>query len=228
MGTKRILFAGNFHWNAGSSHTIAAYAEARTSLGCEIGVSTQLARLDYELQYIGANWWRWEGLSAVVQAAVSADPPLRRIRVCGRWWDSQACPGHERATASEPGWLADRGIEVAPSVPFGRVISEMCRSAISPVLVRPVLARMGLLTPRMFETLAAGSVPVLTDDLNYLTSVYGDEAELFRLETEVNEKLAEMLRDHNRYRRALTRIQDRVYATFNYEHILADLLRFLR
>lgn len=46
MTTPRILFAGVFHWNAGSSHMIAEYARVAQAVGCEVGVSSQLSRLD--------------------------------------------------------------------------------------------------------------------------------------------------------------------------------------
>ncbi len=351
MTSIRILFAGNFHWNAGSSHMIAAYAKAAASVPCEIAVSGQLARLDaqvprhlplvddvnwathlvfvfegrqflsdtqidlcqqvprhrrliidpdahwgpsmtvglddshsnytaaswhnlyaqlsdvilqprtapalppgaeyfpyfgmpeihrratnapepsklpYELQYIGSNWWRWQTLSDVVRAAAATDPRIERIRVCGRWWDGETCPGHEQATIAEPNWLSDHGVEVAASVPFGHVVSEMASSAINPILVRPVLAQKRLLTPRMFETLASGSLPALTEDLAYLAPVYGDGAEHFYLGAEPSETLARMLRDHVAYRQRLADIQTRAYAAFNYERVLADLVKFLQ
>ncbi|WPB91383.1 hypothetical protein [Streptomyces malaysiensis] len=46
MTALRILFAGVFHWNAGSSHMIAEYARVASAAGCEVGVSSQLSRLD--------------------------------------------------------------------------------------------------------------------------------------------------------------------------------------
>ncbi|MGH3868273.1 MAG: glycosyltransferase family protein [Pseudonocardiaceae bacterium] len=350
MGERRILFAGNFHWNAGSSHVIAAYAEAAAAVGCEVGVSTQLARLDnqigrhlplvddvgwathlvlvfegrqflsdrqkelcervprdrrvaidpdghwgptvvvgddstnpngtagswhrlyrelsdivlqprirgrlpdgaefftyfgmpavyrratdapvpealpFELQYIGSNWWRWRAMTDLIHAARAAEPPLRRMRVCGRWWDGLRCSGHEHATGSEPGWLRAAGVEVCPSVPFGRVVAEMARATLSPILVRPALAAQGLLTPRMFETLASGSIPVLADELDYLGPVYGDHAQLFRPGIDGSAALAAMLADHHSLRVALAQVQDEVHARFNYERVLAELLLFV-
>lgn len=346
----RILFAGNFHWNAGSSHVIAEYAKAADAVGCEIAVSTELARMDariphhlplvdelrwgthlvfvfegrqfltdrqmelcaqiprqcrvvidpdghwgpavslgpdtlagnyshaswrelyarladrvlqpkvdgllptgadyfpyfgmpavhqtatdaphpdqmpYQLQYIGSNWWRWPSLTGVVTAALAAQPPVRRMRVCGQWWNGDTCPGHERASVSEPGWLERHGVEVAPSVPFGQVVSEMSRSAITPLLARPLLAQLGLLTPRMFETLASGSVPVLTNDLAFLMKVYGDEALELLLGTEPSDLIARIMAEPARYRRLVAAIQRRVFAAFNYEQVLAQLVKFL-
>ncbi|MEV0005604.1 glycosyltransferase [Micromonospora sp. NPDC050980] len=351
MTSPRILVAGNFHWNAGSSHMIAEYARVADTVGCEIGVSTQLARMDpqvpthlplvddvgwathlvvvfegrqfltdqqlelceriprhrrlvvdpdghwgpfvslgpddnasgyshaswsrlytqladvvlqprvdgslpagaeyfpyfgmpaivrlatdappadqlaYELQYVGNNWWRWTSLTDVVKAALVSRPPLSRMRVCGRWWDGEACTGHEAASRSERGWLARHGVLVAPSLPFGQVVTEMSRSAITPLLTRPLLTHLGLLTPRMFETLASGSVPVLASNLAYLTKVYGDEALELLFGPRPTDLLERIRREPLRYRRLVTTIQRRAFAAFNYEQVLTQLLKFLQ
>jgi hypothetical protein len=351
MTTPRILFAGVFHWNAGSSHTIVEYARVALEAGCEVGVSSQLSSLDgtvnvhlplvddlawathlvlvfegrqflstvqrelceavprcrriildpdghwgpyvtadrddnagadtieswhklyadlsdvilqprlaeripdgaeffsyfgmpdihrlatdlpdpqslaYELQYVGANWWRWEAMTRLVQAAAVAEPPLERIRVCGRWWTGGPHPDHLTATANEPGWLRDHGVEVAPPVAFGQVVATMSQAAITPVLARPLLARMGLLTPRMFETLASGSIPALWPGLDYLSELYGDDVELFLLGDDPADTLARMVREPARYRERLAAVQLRVHERFNSHAVLAELVRFTR
>lgn len=351
MTTPRILFAGVFHWNAGSSHMIVEYARVASEVGCEVGVSSQLSSLDgtvnvhlplvddltwathlvlvfegrqflstvqrelceavprcrriildpdghwglyvtadqddnagadtieswhklyadlsdvilqprlaerlpdgaeffsyfgmpdihrlatdlsdpqslpYELQYVGANWWRWEAMTRLVQAATVAEPPLERIRVCGRWWTGDPHPDHLTATANEPGWMQDHGVEVAPPVAFGRVVATMSQAAITPVLTRPLLAQMGLLTPRMFETLASGSIPALWPSLDYLSELYADDVELFLLGDDPADTLARMTREPARYRERLATVQLRVHERFNYHAVLAELLRFTR
>ncbi len=345
----RFLFAGVFHWNAGSSHMIAEYARAASAAGCEVGVSTQLSRLDgavdehlplvddvgwathlvlvfegaqflsarqrelcedvprhrrfvidpdghwgphvqagaddnaapysldswhelyaglsdvilqprigsslpegaeffsyfgmppihrrgsdqpgsdrlpYELQYVGANWWRWDSFARLVRAAEEARPEIKRIRVCGRWWAGEPHPRHPVATANRPGWLEKHGVEVLPPVPFGQVVQRMADSAITPVLARPLLARIGLLTPRMFETPASGSLPVLPPELTYAMALYGDEATPFLLGGDPGDTLARMLRAPEAYRRGLAAIQHRLHQRFNYTRVLAELVRF--
>ena len=180
--------------------------------------------MPFQVQYIGSNWWRWNALTSLVQAAHGASPPIRRMRVCGRWWDGQTCPGHETATVSEPGWLRRHGVVLEPPVPFGRVVSEMARAAISPVLVRPVLAALGFATPRMFETVAAGSLPAFTDDVICLRQLYDLEADAFRLGDDPGDTLSRMLRDHRLYRRQLVRLRARLQHEFAYPKLLATLL----
>jgi hypothetical protein len=350
MTGPRILFAGNFHWNAGSSHMITEYAKAADSVGCEIGVATPLSRMDaqvpahlpivddvawgthlvivfegrqfltnrqieicekiprsrrlvidpdghwgpyirlgrddnasgyprdswatlyrslsdvvlqpkvrgplpdgaeyfsyfgmpaiyrmatsapsadqhdYELQYIGSNWWRWLSLTEVITGASGARPPLARIRVCGRWWDGQTCPGHEEASQSTAGWLSRRGVEIAPSVPFGHVVSEMSRSDLTPVLIRPLLAELGLLTPRVFETLASGTMPLISTELAYLTEVYGDEFVDEKFGAQPTELIDRARRDPLHRRRLLDTVQRRVFSEFNYGQVLRQLFTFL-
>ncbi|WFE59689.1 hypothetical protein [Micromonospora sp. WMMD712] len=180
---------------------------------------------DYDLQYIGSNWWRWEPLTALVEAAVTLRP-VPRMRVCGRFWDGATSPGFEDATTSVPGWLAERGVELCPPVAFGQVIPEMGRSLISPVLVRPLVAGTGLLTPRMFETLASGALPALSADAEFLAEVYGDECAPLLLGDDPATTLARLTTDFERHARIVGRIQDRVREVYGYPRVLRNLLAF--
>jgi len=180
---------------------------------------------DYDVQYIGSNWWRWKPLTAVVEAAATLRP-VPKIRVCGRWWDGTTCAGFEDATTGVPGWLAERGVEVCPPVPFGQVIAEMARSLISPILVRPLVAGTGLLTPRVFETVASGSLPVLSTEAEFLGAVYGDEGRHLLLGADPATALARIVTDFERHAEMVGRIQDRLRAVYGYPRVLRDLLGF--
>ncbi len=145
--------------------------------------------------------------------------------MCGRWWTGEPHPRHPVATANRPGWLEEHGVEVAPPVPFGQVVARMADSAITPVLARPLLAGLGLLTPRMFETLASGSLPVLPSELAYVSALYGDESAPFFLGDDPGGTLARMLREPDAYRRRIAVIQRHVHQRFNYPRVLADLVK---
>lgn len=183
---------------------------------------------DFDVQYIGSNWWRWGPLTEVVEAARRAQPALDRIRVCGQWWDGELCPGFEDATANEPGLLRAQGVHVEEPVPFGHVVAEMGRAVVSPVLVRPLVAGTGLLTPRMFETLASGSIPALPSGAEFIAAVYGGDAEQLMLGTDPAAVMTEMVADLPRYARVVGTIQDHVRAEYGYERLLATLLTFLQ
>jgi hypothetical protein len=338
--TIRIAFAGDFHWQAGSSHMIAEYARAADTVGCQVAVSTQLSRLDgsvdahlplvddltwashlvlvfegrqfldtrgrdlceafprhrrivldpdahwgqpvtcgaddsagplghhawqelyrelgeivlqprlgplppgaqffsyfgmpdpvpapgaplYDLQYVGANWWRWQQWTELVRAA---RPELSRLRVCGRWWEGPPHPDHLAATTNRPGWLRRHGVEVCPPVPFGQVVATMAQSVLTPVLARPLLAGQHLLTPRMFETLAADTLPVLPTDLAYTSGLYGDGIAPFVLGEDPAEDLARLHRDADTYRPRAAALRADLYRRFNYRRVLAQLLALL-
>ncbi|WP_327073914.1 hypothetical protein OG196_24010 [Kitasatospora purpeofusca] len=341
----RVLFAGDFHWQAGSAHMVAEYVRAAPALDCEVALAGPLCRLDdqvpdllpvvddltwgthlvlvfegrqfldekrlelcerfprerrivldpdahwgehavlgaddsagvyghqqwqqlyrqlsdlvlqprlgelpdgaqffpyfgmpkpthrperapaatYDLQYVGANWWRWDALAQLVEAARSVRPPLTRLRVAGRWWSGDPHPEHTTATANRPGWLAARGVKVTGPVPFGQVLTQMAKAEITPVLARPLLAHQHLLTPRMFETVAAGTMPALPPELAYTTSLYGEDITPFLLGEDPAEGLARLLRDAPANRRRLGRIQDELRRGFNYRRVLGQLLAF--
>ncbi|MEV4529841.1 hypothetical protein [Streptosporangium sp. NPDC049304] len=183
---------------------------------------------DYDLQYIGSNWGRWQPLAEVMAAAKRAEPPLKSLRVCGRWWDGDTCPGFEEITLSEPGWLRGQGVEVHPPVPFGHVIEEMGRSLISPILVSSLVSGTGLLTARLFETLASGSLPAVPPEAEFMVSVYGDAAEHLRLGSDPATALARMSVDYERHARIVGDIQDTLREAYGYPRLLKDLLAFFR
>lgn len=180
---------------------------------------------DYGVQYIGSNWWRWKPLTAVLEAAATLRP-APRMRVCGHWWDGTTCTGFEDATAGVPGWLVERGVEIRPPVPFGRVIAEMGRALISPILVRPLVAGTGLLTPRVLETLASGSFPVLPADAEFLAAAYGDDSAHLMLGADPATTLARLTTDFERHARIVGRIQDRLRTEYGYRRVLQNLLAF--
>ncbi|GIH68786.1 glycosyltransferase family protein [Sphaerimonospora thailandensis] len=343
MTGPRIVFAGDFHWQAGSSHTIAEYVRTAAEVGCEVAVSRELSRLDghvdavlplvddlawgshlvlvfegrqfldaqrldlverriprrcrlivdpdgrwgpylacgtddeggperhaawqdlyrrlsatvlqprlgqlpdgawffsyfgmpqpvaarrparWDLQYVGANWWRWRQFADLVEAARTA-LGSGRVRVCGRWWDGAPHPEHLAATGNEPGWLAARGVDVRPPVPFGQVVTTMAESVLTPVLARPLLARKRLLTPRMLETLAAvGTAPVLPASLAYTRHLYGDAIVPFLLGDAAADALARLHREAEARQSALDALRAGLYHRFNYRTVLSQLLTF--
>lgn len=336
MTHPRIAFAGDFHWQAGSSHMIAEYARAASAAGCEVRVSSKLSRLDgqidahlplvddlgwathlvvvfegrqflkpdqidmcdrvprhrravidpdahwgehvrlgdddsagplghtewqdlyrhladlvlqprlgalpegatfftyfgmpepvparqieVDLQYVGANWWRWQEITTLFDAA---RPVFARLRVRGRWWDTQPHPDHPRATACVPSWFHDRKVEVGPPVPFGHVVGAMAEAALTPVLARPLLAQQRLLTPRMFETLAAtGTLPVFSPALTYTRSLYGDAIDPFVLGDDLGEHLRRLHLDAPQHQAAATAIRKDLHRRFNYHAVLSRL-----
>ncbi|MEV6013603.1 glycosyltransferase [Streptomyces sp. NPDC051976] len=176
---------------------------------------------DCDVQYIGNNWWRWESLQRLVTAARKH---TKSVRVCGRWWDAETCPGYREPTWSDPDWLAQQAVEVQQSVPLGQMVPHMARATVTPVLARPKLAAMKLLMPRVFETLASGSIPLIAPETAYLEQLLGPGTRSLLMDEDV---IGRMIADPGAYTPLLTDMQRRTYADFTYEKVLASLLRII-
>jgi hypothetical protein len=61
-------------------------------------------------------------------------------------------------------------------VAFDHVISWMSKGTFNPVLLRPTFNHMKLVTPRMFETLAANTIPLFALDKKHVQEIYGEPA----------------------------------------------------
>lgn len=130
---------------------------------------------DVDVQYVGANWFRYPALAEVFEAARAALGAEAALQVLGTYWDGTSRPGFEDGTTADVDRLATLQVRCGPSVPFGSVIDNMSRSRISPVLVRPVLSAMKMLTPRMFETLAAHTIPIYRSAERYIGDIWKDD-----------------------------------------------------
>ena len=152
--------------------------------------------------------------------------PDRRITVRGRWWNDDTCPGYRAATWSDPELLRKYGVTVTPSVPLGEVISTLREAAITPVLSRLKLSSLQLLLPRVFETLASGSLPYLPASMSYLLDAL-PELEPF-VQAAGNEPLIpKLLADRKNYMRVLDTVQRTAYQRFNYDTVFTQLRALL-
>lgn len=177
------------------------------------------------MQYVGNNWFRAEALLAVF-AAVRAASPSARLQLRGRGWDGSSLPGLERGTYADPAELQALGIRVARPAPFGRVAETMSQSILAPVLLRPVLSKLGLLTPRMLETAAASTIPVYTE-ADPIVSVLYNDARALCLGANPAEKLGEILRDAPRFETVAGELRARLEHDYAYETNLRTLRRLL-
>ena len=175
-----------------------------------------------DLQYIGNNWFRLSSLVEVFRGGRAALGASARLRVCGRGWDGSVLAGFEAATYADPLILAGLGIEVEPPVPFGNVVASMGNAVVSPVLVRPVLSSLGLLTPRMLETVAAATIPVYRQEDQIVGMVWQDGGELC-LGAEPEAKLNEIFSNPARFQALATDLRERASDTFSYPRLLRRL-----
>jgi hypothetical protein len=143
----------------------------------------------FSMLYVGHSKGRWRPMERVLCALTPVRHRLRRVGLVGHGWDS--APEWATRMQIEGAYYTDKsrlqrlGVEVLPAVPFARVIGTMGRAVFNPVLVRPTFARMRLVTPRLFETPASGTIPLLVLDEEHVREIYGPEALALRL-PEVN------------------------------------------
>jgi hypothetical protein len=178
-------------------------------------------RQDLDVQYVGNNWFRAEVLLSVFAAARRARPTAR-LRVRGRGWDGSSLPGLEHATYADPEAFRRLGVEVRPSAPFGKVVDSLGKGAITPVLVRQVLSRLALLTPRMLETSAATTLPVYLEQDRYISNLYEDGG-AFCLDEDPAGHIEQLLDDLPRWRILADELSRRLRERYNYSANLAAL-----
>ena len=174
------------------------------------------------LQYVGNNWFRAAALLDLFAAARRALGPAARLRVCGRGWDGTVRPGFAHATWADPAALADLGVEARPPVPFGTVVARMGQAALSPVLVRPVLSALQMLTPRMLETLSAATVPVYLQEDAYIGRLYGDEGALC-LGAEPESAIGALFDQQEHLRERIETLRAQIARTYGYPAVLRHL-----
>ncbi len=138
------------------------------------------ASKQYGMVYVGHCKFRWCPMHRVLKAIEPVRAQVGRIAMVGEgwrrlpWW---AVPmGLEDAYCSDPAYLESLGVEVLPPVPFGDVIGWMSKASFNPVIVRPTFGRMQFVTPRIFETPAANTVPLLALNEEHAREIYGPAA----------------------------------------------------
>src|SRR5262249_24561418 len=98
------------------------------------------------------------------------------------------------------GQLERLGVEVLPPVRFEEVIRCMSRAAVNAVLLRPLFARLRFVTPRLFETPAANTIPLFVLAPEHAREIYGDAGlELVLPEEQPHEKVVDLLSRAARY-----------------------------
>src|SRR5439155_21932405 len=88
------------------------------------------------------------------------------------WWLES--PPREDAYFVDPEYLRALDVEVNPPVPIGDVIATMGQGVFNPVLVRPTFNHLRLVNPRLFETVAANTIPLFGLDEAYVKEIYGE------------------------------------------------------
>jgi hypothetical protein len=129
---------------------------------------------------VGNNYFRWYPMQRLLKVLEPIRHRVGGIRLVGHGWDRPA-PWTSPALRSDayytdPAYLAELDVEVKPPVAFHEVIDGMSAGVFSPVIYRPLFDHLHLVTCRTFETLAANTIPLFTQDVDSVTEIYGEEA----------------------------------------------------
>lgn len=132
----------------------------------------------------------------------------------------------KEATISDPKFLERNNIEVYKSAPYGQVEKAMSRGKLNPILIRPILKKLRFVTPRMFETLLADTIPLIPS--YFAQYLYEEGIERFVLSDDnPSEDILRILRDYENNRKIVKKIRENLKQKHSYESRLKQLLQFV-
>jgi hypothetical protein len=196
-------------------------------------VPLHFRRKPYGMCYVGNNWFRWRPMKRVLEAIEPIHKQVGPILVTGYAWDPPAYwldPGlRQQACYTNPEYLRRLGVEVKLAVPFRQVIPAMGNGVFNPVLQRPLFNHLQLLTPRLFETPAANTIPLFSLDPQYVQEIYGKEAlELVLPHKHPEQKVHEVVSKPAWYTPIVQAIRGHLAAKHSYEVRLQELVEIVK
>jgi len=170
---------------------------------------------EFDMIYVGHSKFRWCPMSRVLQGVEPIRAGLGRIGLVGYGWDS---PPHwansmqlEQAYFADSGTLRALRIETLAPVRFQYVIDWMSKARFNPVLLRSVFGHLRIVTPRLFETVAADTIPLFVLDPTHVRDIYGDEGlELVLPHDAPHEKILDIVHHPERYRDVVMSLRRRM------------------
>jgi len=188
---------------------------------------------EYGLIYVGNNWFRWQTLHRVLRAIEPIREKVGRIALVGQdwavmpWW--VPLPLREQAYFTDPEYLRGLEIELHAPIIVDRVIPTMSTAILNPVLIRPLFHHLGLVTCRTFETPAASTIPLFTQDAEYVRAVYGERATdlVLRNSDAASEQILDVLRRPAEYAGIVRDIRRYLAEKHSYARRLGELVRII-
>jgi len=159
---------------------------------------------EFGMIYLGNSKFRWRPMRRILEAIEPVRELVGRICLVGVGWD--AIPPWARPMQMEEAYYTDQAylkklmVEVKAAVPFEQVVGWMGKAIFNPVLSRPAFSSLKLVTPRFFETPAAGTIPLFGVTEDHVREIYGDcAAELVLPATNPHEKILDMVKRPSHY-----------------------------
>ena len=146
---------------------------------------TREAPLDFSAKsfgmiYVGHSKFRWHGMSRVLRAIEPVRDRVGPVALVGEGWAS--IPEWAETLNITEQYYVDReylkqlDVQVLPPVPYAKVIATMGQAVFNPVVQRPLFEALGMVTPRTFETPAAGTIPIFLLNPSYVREIFGERA----------------------------------------------------
>jgi hypothetical protein len=188
---------------------------------------------EYGMYCVGNNWFRWRPMHRVLKAIEPVREQVGPIGLVGSGWSSPAPWIHPTlgidAYYSDPDYLKKLGVEVMPAVHFRQVIQCMSKGVFMPVIYRPLFDHLQMVTCRTFETPAANTIPLFTQDPDFVETIFGEEAiELTLLDERPQEKILDILRRPECYVQIVRGIRLRLAEKHSYAERLRQLIDIVK
>lgn len=114
----------------------------------------------YDIVYVGNNWHREKEMKNFIQQ-LDSSKKIKSMAIYGENW--------KRSLSPPINFNLNLNGPVGPN----KVVKTMSTGVFNPVLVSKKLLERKLYTPRMFETLAALTIPLFPDSFSYANRIYG-------------------------------------------------------
>jgi hypothetical protein len=187
---------------------------------------------EFSLLYVGHSKYRWGPMGRVLGAVEPVRDRLGRIGLVGHGWGSPPWWADrlklERAYFTDPGRLERLGVEVLAPVRFSEVIGWMSKATVNAVLLRPLFAQLRFVTPRLFETAAANTIPLFVLEPAHARAIYGEAAmDLVLPEDGAAEKVLDLVRRPERYVGAVREIRQHLAEKHSHAARLRRLIEII-
>jgi hypothetical protein len=184
---------------------------------------------EFGMLYVGHSKCRWLPMERVLRAIEPVREEVGRIGLVGHGWDSPPWWATKMQIESiyytDKTYLRKLGLEVLRAVPFEQVIDWMSKAVFNPVLLRPTFNHLRLVTPRLFETPAASTIPLFVLDEAHVQEIYGAEAlKLWLPDENPQEKVVDLVRRPEYYADAVMGIRKHLAEKHSHTARLQELI----
>jgi len=183
---------------------------------------------DFDLLYVGNNWYRWHDIKWLIETIAPIRTLLKKVGLIGQYWSGEVMEEFKEATYSDPNFLKRNQIEIHDSAPYGQVEMAMSRGLLNPIFIRPILNKLGFVTPRMFETLLADTVPLIPNYFTHSTDLYGKAIKplILSLENPADD-IMRILENYEENKKLVRNIRETLKAKHTYKVRLKQLLQYI-